>query len=91
MYMENHDYIVSTSISSYHDCMLSRFPCTLYTLYIHVCKVEPLNNGQIGTSHFVHCREVVLSSVVLPYSIGASKVWRILCLLSEVPLYMTSL
>ncbi len=26
----------------------------------HICTVEPLNKGHIGTSHFVHYREVVL-------------------------------
>ena len=29
--------------------------------------VEPLNNGHVGTRHFVLCREVVLSSEVRMY------------------------
>ena len=31
------------------------------TVRIITSTVEPLNKGQVGTSHFVLCREVVLS------------------------------
>ena len=51
------------------------------------------NNGHIGTSYFVHCREVVLSLEIkntrkCPLYGGYLKCFFIWCPLSEVPLYM---
>ena len=37
------------------------------TVGLHEATVEPLNNGHIWTSHFVHCRRVVLSLEVKNY------------------------
>ena len=44
--------------------------------------IEPLNNGHIATSHFVHYGKVVLSSEVKNFIIGTSKtfIWRLLTL-----------
>ncbi len=36
-------------------------PSTIERLSSSLCTVEPLNKGHIGTSHFVHYREVVQS------------------------------
>ena len=43
--------------------------CTVLYEWCSMCayRVGPLYKGHIGTSHFVHCREVVLSSEVKVY------------------------
>ena len=63
----------------------------------HIHTVEPLNNGHIGTHHFVHYREVVLFQRqkmychYIDWCIGKCPLYRGVlyseCPLSEVPLY----
>ena len=54
--------------------------------YIHVCTVESLNSGHIGTDHFVHYKSSFRGKKLY---VGASEcVIYSECPLSEVPLYV---
>ena len=65
----------------------------MFIIPVDVATVEPLSNGHVGTSHFGHFREVVLSSKVKEMIgkliIGASKCYCIVSFIWSV-LYQIS-
>ena len=48
------------AIASSSPTCSTEFKCYGTLSFGSTCTVEPLNNGHIGTDHFVHYREVVL-------------------------------